>query len=233
MVRFLKICIVLCTLQLQTTWGWSFPLEEVALPSCKGDHWDDLDNECKMPLKVLSAEDRQQLQDNPLGLLLYSMLRGASYNTPRDQQIGSHAGVDVATSAGTPVRAFGGGLVIAAGEIKGFGLSISIKHAHEGEFIVSNYSHLSEILVEEGDWINEGDLIGKVGNSGFTIGPFGNHLDFQITTHESPSHPYGHQDCNEGAYLDMVNEGKCREQLMAYTIDPFVFFDDQESNEEL
>lgn len=39
--------------------------------------------------------------------------------------------------------------------------------------------------------------IGEVGRSGFTIGPYGYHLDFQITTSESPSHPYGFHDCKQ------------------------------------
>jgi len=37
--------------------------------------------------------------------------------------------------------------------------------------LFSAYSHLDELLVQEGDWVEKGDIIGKVGSTGFSTGP--------------------------------------------------------------
>jgi hypothetical protein len=71
-------------------------------------------------------------------------------------------------------------------------------------------------------------LIGTVGNTGTTYGQYGNHLDFQITTTTQWFYPYSYHDCNVGlSYYDMVNSAVCRSYMIANTMDPISFLENQ------
>ncbi|WP_083925156.1 peptidoglycan DD-metalloendopeptidase family protein [Flexithrix dorotheae] len=86
-----------------------------------------------------------------------------------------HTGVDFTAPEGTPVIATANGKV-AQTEVskKGYGNSIELEHDEE---ISSFYSHLSEILVEEGQEVKKGDVIGTVGSTGLSVKP---HLHYEI-----------------------------------------------------
>jgi|GEM_PF-3566287 len=86
------------------------------------------------------------------------------------------------------------------------------------------------MYVELGDVVAEGQLIGKVGNTGTTFGQYGNHLDFQLTTTTQDFYPYSYRDCNVGlTYYDMVNSVMCRSYMMSNTVDPIAFLESQGS----
>lgn len=87
---------------------------------------------------------------------------------------GYHTGIDIKNFYGTPIRATVGGIVSYVGFNNVYGNYIEIKHNSE---IVSVYAHLSAILVKEGDEIKQGQIIGRLGNSGRSTGP---HLHFEI-----------------------------------------------------
>jgi len=73
-------------------------------------------------------------------------------------------GVNIAAPRGAPVRAADNGVVAYAGqEIRGFGNLLLIKH--EGGLITA-YAHTDAILVERGDKVTRGQVIGKVGTTG-------------------------------------------------------------------
>jgi murein DD-endopeptidase MepM/ murein hydrolase activator NlpD len=86
-----------------------------------------------------------------------------------------HYGVDFGAPTGTPVRAVADGVVSTAGKHGGHGNYIELDH--EGPYGTS-YSHLSSILVRRGQKVKQGDLIGRVGSTGFSTGP---HLHYQFT----------------------------------------------------
>jgi murein DD-endopeptidase MepM/ murein hydrolase activator NlpD len=58
--------------------------------------------------------------------------------------------------------------------IKGYGNLVILRHSEE---YVSVYAHNQVNLVEEGIWVEKGQIIGKVGQTGRTSGP---HLHFEI-----------------------------------------------------
>jgi biotin carboxyl carrier protein len=88
---------------------------------------------------------------------------------------GTHYGIDIDGDTGDQVRAAAAGTVIVAGYYdKCGGLDVHIDH---GDGLVSWYRHLSRVLVSEGDRVERGDLIGRMGNTGCS---FGSHLHFAL-----------------------------------------------------
>jgi murein DD-endopeptidase MepM/ murein hydrolase activator NlpD len=86
-----------------------------------------------------------------------------------------HWGLDIAAPTGTPVLAPAGGIITLVHPDMYFsGGTIFLDHGHG---LVSAFLHLSEILVEEGQRIEQGDVIGKIGATGRATGP---HLDWRI-----------------------------------------------------
>lgn len=89
-----------------------------------------------------------------------------------------HSGVDYRAQAGTPVKAAGSGQVILARAEKGYGFYYIIYHGVvSGNEVISVYAHLSEPMVLKNSFVNEGDVIGLVGDSGNAEGP---HLHFEV-----------------------------------------------------
>lgn len=78
-----------------------------------------------------------------------------------------HSGTDFRSPDGTPVRTISDGRVTLVGDLFYTGLTVVIDH---GEGLFSLYAHLSKILVEEGDLIKAGDVLGKVGSTGRSTG---------------------------------------------------------------
>jgi murein DD-endopeptidase MepM/ murein hydrolase activator NlpD len=94
-----------------------------------------------------------------------------------------HEGLDLADPAGTPVPVCGQGRVVLARERIVSGNTVVIEML-PGLF--SLYLHLSEIDVKEGDVVHQGDVIGKVGMTGFATGP---HLHWEIDALGIPVDP--------------------------------------------
>jgi murein DD-endopeptidase MepM/ murein hydrolase activator NlpD len=88
---------------------------------------------------------------------------------------GFHYGIDIDGTTGDPVRAARSGRVVVAGSYdRCGGLEVHIDH---GDGIASWYRHLSRIVVEKGASVEVGTLIGKVGDTGCSLG---SHLHFAI-----------------------------------------------------
>jgi murein DD-endopeptidase MepM/ murein hydrolase activator NlpD len=86
----------------------------------------------------------------------------------------THEGIDIAVPVGTPVRAAGGGTVVAAGVDPDYGLYVLLQHPDGYE---SMYGHASRVLVREGQAIPAGEVIALTGSSGRSTAP---HLHFEI-----------------------------------------------------
>lgn len=85
-----------------------------------------------------------------------------------------HYGTDFAADSGDSVSAFADGYVYAAGESDSYGKYLIL--THEGGF-ASLYAHLSEFVAHEGDMVQRGQTIGRVGQTGNATGP---HLHFEL-----------------------------------------------------
>lgn len=91
-----------------------------------------------------------------------------------DGTTGFHEGLDYATAYNAPVVAAAHGVVALAEPLDVRGNAIYIDH---GAGVFSGYFHLSQILVEPGQAVERGQLIGRVGSTGLSTGP---HLHFEI-----------------------------------------------------
>lgn len=85
-----------------------------------------------------------------------------------------HPGIDIAGSYGNPVYASGNGVVSMAQWYYGYGKYIKISHGYGYE---TAYGHLSSIEVQPGQRVKKGQLIGRVGSTGYSTGP---HLHFEV-----------------------------------------------------
>ncbi|NDK07780.1 peptidoglycan DD-metalloendopeptidase family protein [Candidatus Gracilibacteria bacterium] len=203
-----------------------YPLQQVSKLECRYENFTDLDGSCKENLKILKTNDYKKYSEQSDGYndytRRYSVLWGASYTYGWDVGNGGHMGVDIATSEGTPVYAMADGEIIIAKNKLEFGNLISIKHEINGKKIVSNYAHLSKISVKEGEKVSAGEKIGEVGSTGNSTG---NHLHFQIDLQTKSSPAYYSYDTCPYSYNDIVNEGKCFNELQNITVDPLSFLE--------
>ena len=89
-----------------------------------------------------------------------------SYNGGKPGLCG-HEGTDYAVAGGTPVYAPAGGTIVLAEPLKVRGGVVFIDH---GRGVFTAFYHLSAIDVKNGQRVNAGDLVGKVGTTGFSTG---------------------------------------------------------------
>lgn len=84
-----------------------------------------------------------------------------------------HSGIDVAANKGTNIYASIGGEVIVAGTDNAYGKYVMI----QTDNMVTVYAHCSELKVKKGQKVKQGEIIAKVGSTGWSTGP---HLHFEI-----------------------------------------------------
>jgi hypothetical protein len=176
-----------------------------------------------MPLPRIANADYEKFKADSQYRRIYTVLWGATYDYGWDVGLGSHLGVDIATSAGTPVISFAAGTVTKSEFSSGWGNYVTIKHTlADGTNLYSNYAHLSKRLVEKGNTVTLGQTVGEVGNTGNS---YGNHLHFQVDITDQ-LHPYYYVTCSKGKdMIALVNKGDCRSYLTSNTIDPVVFIE--------
>jgi murein DD-endopeptidase MepM/ murein hydrolase activator NlpD len=87
-----------------------------------------------------------------------------------------HRGIDWAAPRGTPVRAAGDGVVVAAARFAAYGHYVRIEH---GRTVATTYAHLERYApgLRPGRRVRQGDLIGRVGSTG---GATGAHLHYEV-----------------------------------------------------
>lgn len=94
-----------------------------------------------------------------------------------------HSGLDFPAPTGTTVLSAGYGKVTFSGQKSGYGILVEVTH---GAGLVTRYAHLSASLVKEGQIVNTGSPIAKVGSTGRSTGP---HLHFEVRAKDSPVDP--------------------------------------------
>ena len=86
-----------------------------------------------------------------------------------------HKGMDFSTwRTGDQIIATANGKVVTVTYDNGFGNYVVIQHKHG---FYTRYAHMDRVLVKPGQTVSQGEIIGRVGNTGISTGP---HLHYEI-----------------------------------------------------
>lgn len=94
-----------------------------------------------------------------------------------------HHGLDIGAKTGTPVKSTADGKVTFAGRQGPLGNLVIIDHGHG---MLTRYGHMNKILINRGDIVKRGEIIGEVGNTGRSTG---SHLHYEVHLNGVPVNP--------------------------------------------
>jgi len=94
-----------------------------------------------------------------------------------------HEGLDIVAPRGTPITSSANGVVSFAGRNGGYGLVVEVNH---GYGMKTRYAHMSAVDVRVGQRVERGEQIGRVGNTGLSVGP---HLHYEVLINGQPQNP--------------------------------------------
>ena len=116
------------------------------------------------------------IQNVPLGAPIPGVItsRYGQRIDPINGKAAYHQGLDIRGPIGSDVKATADGTVIVQDYDKTSGRHVVIDH---GNGFRTKYAHLKKILVQKGDTVARGEVIGLVGNSGRSTGP---HVHYEI-----------------------------------------------------
>jgi hypothetical protein len=95
-----------------------------------------------------------------------------------------HSGLDIANRRGTPIHATADGKVVSVQVNGGMGKMIAIDHGYGYK---TRYGHLDKYNIKVGQAVKRGDIIGYMGNTGYSTGP---HLHYEVLYHGKPVNPF-------------------------------------------
>jgi murein DD-endopeptidase MepM/ murein hydrolase activator NlpD len=94
-----------------------------------------------------------------------------------------HPGIDIGVPTGTPIHAAAAGTVVYCGWMEGYGNLVVIDH-HNG--LATAYAHQSKLASTCGENVDQGEVIGYSGCTGFCTGP---HVHFEVRVDGTPVDP--------------------------------------------
>ncbi len=98
---------------------------------------------------------------SPYGLRLHPVLRVMKL----------HDGTDFGAPCGTPIRSPYPGTVVAEYFNTGYGNRLMLDHGRvDGHRVVSGFNHAASYRVSVGDRVRRGEVLGHVGDTGYTTG---------------------------------------------------------------
>jgi murein DD-endopeptidase MepM/ murein hydrolase activator NlpD len=93
---------------------------------------------------------------------------------PLTQQSAWHEGTDFPAAYGTPILATAEGVVSRVAFDAEYGYFVDIAHKNG---VVTRYAHAQELIVKQGDFVKQSQMIAKVGSTGRSTGP---HLHYEV-----------------------------------------------------
>ena len=137
----------------------------------------------KSKKKTVSSKSAIDTSNSALGIALIEPVAGIITSRFGSRSSGTHTGLDIATSLGTPIKAASSGKVIQAGWKGTYGNLVIIQHT---DSIQTYYAHCSKLYVTAGQQVSQGEVIASVGSTGNSTGP---HLHLEIRVNGSPRNP--------------------------------------------
>jgi murein DD-endopeptidase MepM/ murein hydrolase activator NlpD len=104
-------------------------------------------------------------------------------NSPFTGELEFHQGLDIANEPDTEIFATAFGRIAYVGETPGFGKLVLIDHGHG---YTTLYAHLERILMEQGQHVKRGEVIGHMGSTGRSTG---SHLHYEVRLNGVPVNP--------------------------------------------
>lgn len=102
---------------------------------------------------------------------------------PFTGRVAFHAGLDLAGADGSKIASTGEGIVTFAGRSGAYGKVVDIDH---GYGITTRYGHMREILVEVGQKVKTGSVLGIQGTTGRSTGP---HVHYEVRFNDKVLNP--------------------------------------------
>ncbi|MFB0517239.1 MAG: murein hydrolase activator EnvC, partial [Candidatus Neomarinimicrobiota bacterium] len=102
---------------------------------------------------------------------------------PELNTITENPGIDIRTQPGTPVRSVLDGLVTTITYIRGYGTTVIIDH---GKDLYTVYTHVEDVAVVEDQYVDQGQLIARVGTDGSLDG---SKLHFELWANQQKQDP--------------------------------------------
>lgn len=121
-----------------------------------------------------------------------------------------HTGIDLAAPTGTKIYATGDGIVQNADFARGYGKQVVLNHGYSFHTV---YGHMDKILVQKGQKIKRGELIGLVGNTGTSTG---SHLHYEVRRHNVPVNPINYylNDLSPQEFSALLEQSKLANQSL-------------------
>ncbi len=131
--------------------------------------------------KTASLGDIKFIWPCPSSSRITSSFGGRS--SPTEGASSNHKGIDIGAATGSNILAAASGTVTISTYSASAGNYVMISH---GGGVSTVYMHCSSRLVSAGDKVSQGDVIAKVGSTGYSTGP---HLHFEIRNNGSYVNP--------------------------------------------
>ena len=94
-----------------------------------------------------------------------------------------HSGLDIAAPSGLPIVATAAGNVTYSGWMQGYGYAVEVDH---GNGLKTLYAHCSQVLVQNGQYVQAGQKVALVGSTGVSTGP---HCHYEVLKNGNPVNP--------------------------------------------
>ncbi len=168
---------VLVTDVVTVTYG-QFPSEVIDIPTEREYLLDpEIVREERERLEAIYAQrSSSKLWDDVFGYPVDKLTITSAYGAIRqyDTGPGRHAGVDLDGETGEPAYAAASGRVALSEALQVRGNTVIIDH---GLGIYSIYCHLSDLVIQEGEAVSKGQVIGHLGSTGLSTGT---HLHWEL-----------------------------------------------------
>jgi hypothetical protein len=146
--------------------------------------WEEINRERTIHTRALAQSTTERLWE---GNFLYPAMH--FYSSVFGEQRGSgssfryHRGIDIASPMNAPIKAPNHGRIVFAGHTIFCGKNVIIDH---GQFVFSKIFHMNAIMVQEGQLVRKGEVIGLVGSTGISTGP---HIHWETWVGHVPVDP--------------------------------------------